>query len=334
MAAARTEPGLCDARLALLRCCVRLGLPRHGHPGSLHSSPVRDLLSLPERLDRLLTLAESALRRVVGPEPDAALFERHTAFRWDTRRGAGRLTPVIAPQGFDLDDLVGVDRPLERLLRNTEQFLRGLPFNHVLLFGERGTGKSSAVRGLLTRHAARGLRLVEMHRDDLADLPELLALLRPLEHKVLLAFDDLSFAEGEHGHRELKAALEGSVEAPPPNVCIVATSNRRHLVPERRDEQAAVHLDPRGELHLGEALEEKLALADRFGLVLGFYGFDQPTYLAIVEHYAKRARLEVEPERLRAEALRWALDRSSRSGRTAKQFVDDLAGRLALGTAR
>jgi predicted AAA+ superfamily ATPase len=173
-----------------------------------------------------------------------------------------------------------------------------------------------------------------MQRADLADLPELLALLRPLNVRVLLLLDDLSFADGESGYRELKAALEGSVEAPPPNVCLVATSNRRHLVPERRDEQAQARVDERGELHLGEALEEKLALSDRFGLVLGFYGFDQPTYLAIVEHYAKRARLDVPPERLRAEALRWALDRSSRSGRTARQFVDDLAGRLALAAQR
>ncbi len=287
-----------------------------------------------ERLDRVLALAERALERWVGPTPDAALFAGSRALRWDTRRGSGRLVPVASPQEFDLDDLIGVDRSLERLVRNTEQFLRGLPANHVLLYGDRGTGKSSAVRGLLTRYAERGLRLVEMHKGDLADLPDLLALLRVIPNRILLLFDDLAFDDGEGGYRELKAALEGSVEAPPPNLLIVATSNRRHLIPERRSEQAQAWVDPEGELHLGESLEEKLALADRFGLVLPFFGFDQPTYLAIVEHYAKHARIALPAEDLRAEALRWALDHSSRSGRTAKQFVDDLAGRIALADSR
>ena len=173
-----------------------------------------------------------------------------------------------------------------------------------------------------------------MHKGDLADLPDVLALLREIPQKVLVFFDDLAFGDGESGYRELKAALEGSVEAPPPNVRIIATSNRRHLLPERRSEQAQARVDADGELRLGESLEEKLALADRFGLVLGFYGFDQPTYLEIVEHYAKQAQVGLPPEELRAEALRWALDHSSRSGRTARQFVDDLAGRLALAESR
>ena len=146
----------------------------------------------------------------------------------------------------------------------------------------------------------------------------------------LLFCDDLSFAEGDSGYRELKAALEGSVAAPPANVCIVATSNRRHLLPERRSENLDVRVDEDGELHVGEALEEKLALSDRFGLRLGFFGFDQPTYLRIVAHHARRAGLEVPEEELREEALRFALDHSSRSGRTARHFVTDLAGRLGL----
>jgi len=290
--------------------------------------------ALLERLDRVLALAERALERLVGPAPDAALFARWRAFRWHARGGNGRLVPVRHPQDFDLDDLIGVDRAVERLVRNTEQFLRGLPSNHVLLFGERGTGKSSAARGLLTRYGDRGLRLVELHKGDLADLPDVLALLREIPQKVLVFFDDLAFGDGESGYRELKAALEGSVEAPPPNVRIIATSNRRHLLPERRSEQAQARVDADGELRLGESLEEKLALADRFGLVLGFYGFDQPTYLEIVEHYAKQAQVGLPPEELRAQALRWALDHSSRSGRTARQFVDDLAGRLALAESR
>jgi predicted AAA+ superfamily ATPase len=191
------------------------------------------------------------------------------------------------------------------------------------------------VRGLLDRYAARGLRIVEVHKQDLLHLPDLLAALRAGAGdasglRFLVFCDDLSFDAGEAGYRELKAALEGSLEAPPPNVRIVATSNRRHLLPEMRREQDAVHLDEDGELHLGEALDEKLALSDRFGLVLGFYGFDQRTYLAIVEHYVKKAGLELPSGPVREDALRWALARSSRSGRTARQFVDDLAGRAAL----
>ena len=282
------------------------------------------------RLARLVEHAERVLERLAGAPPSPELLERHEAFRWETRGGPGRLAPILRPSRFDLDDLVGVDRAVERLLRNTEQFVRGLPANHVLLHGERGTGKSSAVRGLLPRFAHRGLRIVEVHKSDLLQLPEVLATLRDASQRFLLFCDDLSFDEGEAGYRELKAALEGSLEAPPANVRIVATSNRRHLLPERVADNAAVRLDDAGELHLGEALEEKLALADRFGLVLGFYGFDQATYLRIVERYAAKAGVDLPPEELRAEALRFALDRSSRSGRTARQFVDDLAGRLAL----
>jgi len=285
---------------------------------------------LSSRIERVLALAERVLAERAPQPPDEASFARHAAFRWEAARAPGRLAPIAVPQAFDLEDLVGVDRPLARLMRNTEQFLRGLPSNHVLLYGERGTGKSSAVKGLLTRHAERGLRVVEVRTEDLADLPRILELLRPLPQRFLVFCDDLSFAEHDPGVRELKAVLEGSVAATPENVRIVATSNRRHLLPERRSDNAAVRVDEDGELHVGEALEEKLSLSDRFGLVLGFFGFDQRTYLAIVEHYAAKEGVELAPGALRAEALRWALERSSRSGRTARQFVDDLAGRLAL----
>lgn len=275
-------------------------------------------------------LAEPVLERLGGARPDPSLFERHHAFRWESGRGVGRLVPIPDPRSFDLRELLGVERPVERLLRNTEQFVRGLPANHVLLHGERGTGKSSAVRGLLPRFAHDGLRLVEVHKSDLIHLPFVLDALRGSARRFLLFCDDLSFDQGEAGYRELKASLEGSLEAPPENVRILATSNRRHLLPQSLAENQDVRLDEHGELHVGEALEEKLALADRFGLVLGFYGFDQATYLAIVERKAAQAGLALAPEELRDQALRFALDRSSRSGRTAKQFVDDLAGRLAL----
>ncbi|HKJ24248.1 MAG TPA: ATP-binding protein [Myxococcota bacterium] len=287
------------------------------------------------QLGRVLALAERALERVVGGAPEPEAFERHLAFRFEPARsgaggGGGRLVPVAAPSLFDLDDLVGVASPLERLVRNTEQFVYGLPANHVLLYGERGTGKSSAVKGLVARFGSRGLRLVEVHKADLLHLPDVLATLRDAPWRFLLFCDDLSFEEGEASYRELKAALEGSVEAPPGNVRIVATSNRRHLIPERRSDSADARLDDRGELHMGEAVEEKLALSDRFGLMLGFFGFDQATYLEIVDRYVAKAGLDVPRERVQSEALRWALARSSRSGRTARQFVDDLAGREGL----
>jgi uncharacterized protein len=298
-----------------------------GGPSTMRPMSLRDALA---RLGRIAALAERALADWVGEPLDPRAFERHRAFRFAVIRGRGRIEPIEEPLAFDLDDLVGVSRPVERLVRNTEQFVVGLPSQHVLLYGERGTGKSSAVRGLLARFGDRGLRLIEVHRDDLLRLPEILAALRGRPYRFLLFADDLSFGESEVGYRELKAALEGSLAAPPANVRIVATSNRRHLLPERRSENQAARLDEDGELHLGEALEEKLALSDRFGLTLGFYGFDQATYLEIVERWAKKAGLTTPPDTLRSEALRFALDRSSRSGRTARQFVDDLAGREGL----
>ncbi|MDH4017535.1 MAG: ATP-binding protein, partial [Actinomycetota bacterium] len=211
-------------------------------------------------------------------------------------------------------------------------FLAGLPFNDVLLFGERGTGKSSSVRGVLARYGDRGLRVVEVDRRDLVHLPRILRALRAGdEHHFIVFCDDLSFGPGESGYRELKAALEGSLEAPASNVCIVATSNRRHLVPESMAENREARVDAEGELHLGEALEEKLALVDRFGLRLGFYNFDQTTYLEIVSHYLAQAGFDELDEATRRDALRWALERGSRSGRTARQFVDDVVGRRGLG---
>jgi predicted AAA+ superfamily ATPase len=287
-----------------------------------------------DRIERVLGLAERALESRGGVEPGSPRFERATAFRWDARRGPGCLRPIERPQLFDLDDLVGVDRAVDRLKANTEQFLSGLPFNHVLLHGERGTGKSSAVRGLLERYAERGLRIVELHRADLLDLPDLLELLQRSPQRFLIFCDDLSFDAGDPGYRELKAALEGSLAAPAENVCIVATSNRRHLIQERVADNAQIGLDAAGDLQVGETVDEKLALSDRFGLVIGFYAFDQDAYLEVVKHYAARAALDLPWEEVRAEALRWALRRASRSGRSARQFVDDLAGRKALARTR
>jgi predicted AAA+ superfamily ATPase len=284
-------------------------------------------------LQRVLELAERLLLELAGSGPDPSAFERSLAFRWEADRGPGRLVAIPEPQLFDLGDLIGVDRSLERLLANTEQFVRGLPANHVLLHGERGTGKSSAVRGLLARFGSRGLRVVEVRKEDLLHLPRVLEALRGARHRFLLFCDDLSFDAGETRYRELKAALEGSLLSPPENVRIIATSNRRHLLPESAADNLAARLDEAGDLHMGEVVDEKLALSDRFGLVLGFYGFDQDTYLAIVDRYAAQAGITAPRESLHAQALRFALDRASRSGRTARHFVDDVAGRERLARA-
>jgi len=243
-----------------------------------------------DRLDAILERVDRLLAGLVGSAIGSDTFECSHAFRWRSSRGVGRLEPIEAVSRFDLDDLIGVDRSVQALDRNTRQLLGGLPYNDVLLFGERGTGKSSAVRGLLTRYAERGLRVVEVDRGDLHELPDLLALLRdgtanaPDAYSFLVFCDDLSFGSSESGFRELKAALEGGIEARPRRVCVIATSNRRHLVPETMAENRAAYVDANNELHHGEALEEKLALSDRFGLVLGFYACDQKTYLEIVTH--------------------------------------------------
>jgi hypothetical protein len=288
------------------------------------------------RLGRILVLTEQLLEERLGVPPSAEMFREIEAFRWVAGSGGahGRLQPLPDFLRFELDDLIGVEPAIEQLSRNTEQFLAGHPSNHVLLYGERGTGKSSAVRGLLTRYAKQGLRMIEVRRDDLLHLPDVLEALRGAPQRFLLFCDDLSFGEADPGYRELKAALEGSLEGPPENVRIVATSNRRHLLPERHHENQEIRVDEQGEVRIGEAIDEKLALSDRFGLVLGFLPFDQPTYLRIVSHLLARSGADVELADVREEALRWALDRSSRSGRTARQFVDDCVGRLALESGR
>jgi hypothetical protein len=221
------------------------------------------------RLQRVLDLAERALEAQLDPAPDPGIFERNLAVRWAVRGGRGCLLPIEDPALFDLEDLVSVGPALQRLGANTEQFVGGHPSNHVLLYGERGTGKSSAVKGLLARHGGRGLRMVEVHKDDLPHLPEALASIRDAPYRFLLFCDDLSFDSAESQFRQLEAALEGSLVAPPENVRVIATSNRRHLLPERISDNREARLDERGDLHPGESVDEKLSLSDRFGLVIG-----------------------------------------------------------------
>lgn len=286
-----------------------------------------------EPWDRLAERVEGLLDRVDrvldGYAPSAtvdhALFQRFIAFRWERRGSAGRLVPVEFPHLVDLDDLVGIDYVKEELIRNTAQFVAGYSANNVLLWGERGNGKSSSVKGLLKRFAPDGLRLVELQRRDLLSLPCITSLLRGIPSRFILFCDDLSFAEGEEDYRALKTLLDGGIEERPPNVLLYATSNRRHLMPEPMADNTGS-----SEIHPEEAISEKLALADRFGLTLGFSRFDQTTYLQAVSHYAEKLDLPMDGQELRRRALLWALENGRRSGRSARQFIDDLTGRLGV----
>lgn len=278
-----------------------------------------------DRFDVLLEKIERLVDRMT-PEPVAAPdFERYLAFRWERFGERGGLVPVGHPHLFDLGELVGIDHIRDEVLRNTNQFVSGLPANNVLLWGERGCGKSSLVKGLLKPFAPRGLRIVELKRWDIMSLPQIVSQLRDARFRFILFCDDLSFDEGEGDFRALKTLLDGDIEERPANVLIYATSNRRHLMPEKvRDTRWD------DEIHPEEAEGEKLALADRFGLSFGFYSFDQNEYLAVVRRYAAQRNLQMTDEELCDKALKWSMFTAKRSGRSARQFIDDLEGRLRL----
>lgn len=285
-----------------------------------------DWSSLFPRIETLLDLGEQLLRsRLPAPPPSAEDFTGRVGFRWQRTTRGGELLPIEFPDLISLSDLKGIDRQLTRLRRNTLQFVKGLPANNVLLWGERGCGKSSAVRGLLREFAPQGLRLVEVQKEDLFDLPDIIRLLRPNPQRFVLFCDDLSFDETEVDYRALKALLEGGLEARPDNVLVYATSNRRHLLPERITDNT-----DQEEIHPEERVAEKLSLSDRFGISLGFYPVSQELFLDIVRHLASRERLNLTPALLKQQALNWAAVRGGRSGRVARQFVDDLRGRLGL----
>jgi len=279
-----------------------------------------------DRIDRLLEKLERLVDRVSPEAPGPPDFCHCLAARWERVAEGGQLTPVVHPHLYDLDDLVGVDDIRDEVLRNTAQFVAGLPANNVLLWGERGCGKSSLVKGLLKPFARQGLRMVELKRWDLMSLPAISVLLRNQPYRFILFCDDLSFDEGEGDFRALKTLLDGDIEERPANVLIYATSNRRHLMPERMDDNTGG-----GEIHPEEAVGEKLALSDRFGLSLGFYCLDQDEYLAVVRHYAQQRKLDLVDEELRDKALKWSGLTARRSGRSARQFIDDLEGRMGLG---
>ncbi len=251
------------------------------------------------------------------------------AFRWRKEGGRGYLRALTHPQRLALDDLLCLDRQKAEILRNTRQFLAGRGANNILLWGSRGTGKSSLIKAIFNELRDRGLCLIEMDKDELADLPEVLDLIHGRPERFVIFCDDLSFAADESSYKALKAVLEGSISAAPANLLIYATSNRRHLLPEfQRENREAAMID--GEIHPGESVEEKISLSDRFGLWISFHPFTQDQYLHIVHHWLERLGAEVrEPEEVDPAALRWALHRGSRSGRTAWQFARDWAGRGA-----
>ncbi|MGJ8670929.1 MAG: ATP-binding protein [Oceanococcus sp.] len=279
-----------------------------------------------QRVQGLLDRVDARLAGEVS-EPDWSC----SAYRWVTNQGQGRLLGLSHPQLLDLDNLLGIARQKQLLERNTRQFLAGLPANNALLWGARGTGKSSLIRGLLARYAEQGLRVIEVDRQDLVDLPDIVEPLHQREERFLIYADDLSFEADDASYKALKATMEGSLAAPPDNVLIYATSNRRHLLPEYHSEnQQNQEID--GEIHPGEAVEEKVSLSERFGLWLSFHPFNQEQYLAIVEASLQRFDLGSLETQQRESALRWALQRGSRSGRVAWQFARDLAGQTGLSS--
>ena len=245
-----------------------------------------------------------------------------SAFRWHR----GRLQGVPDPHFCELDDLLGMERQKAEVLRNTENFVQGGPANNVLLWGARGTGKSSLVKAVFHLFEGRGLRLIEIETADLKQLPELTAILCQRTERFVLYCDDLSFDADDASYKTLKALLEGSIVAPPDNVLVYATSNRRHLIPEYHSENQETHYVG-DEVHPGESIEEKVSLSERFGLWLSFYPFDQDQYLAICDHWLDR--LSNNPVRgagFEQEAIQWAAQRGSRSGRVARQFAIDWLG--------
>lgn len=284
-------------------------------------------------LEQFLSRAESLLQRVeqiLPSSPPAPDWGAAVAFRWRKRGGQGFLQPVTHPHHIRLADLQGVEAQKKQIDRNTRQFVRGLPANNVLLTGARGTGKSSLIKAVLNQYAAKGLRLIEVERMELVDLPDIVELLCQRPERFIVFCDDLSFDAGEPGYRALKVALDGSVAAPSENVLIYATSNRRHLMPEYMAENLETTTVD-GEIRPGETTEEKVSLSERFGLWLSFYPFDQDEYLTIARYWLTQLGVsEVDSEEVRREALQWALGRGSRSGRSAWQFARDWAGRTGL----
>jgi len=285
-----------------------------------------DLLN---RLDALLTRVEAWIPNAAGlAQPD---WSASWAFRYRKRaNGLARLEPVQHVSTIQLADVREVESQKERIVHNTERFVQGLPANNVLLTGARGTGKSSLIKACLNAFGPQGLRLVEVDKADLVDLPDLTDLLAQRPERFMVFCDDLSFDEGESGYKALKSILDGSVSAASPNVLVYATSNRRHLLPEYMKDNLQQSRSEEGEIHPGEVVEEKISLSERFGLWISFYPFSQDEYLAIVGQWLRHfGATDAQIEAARPQALIWALERGSRSGRVAQQFAREHATQSA-----
>ena len=280
-------------------------------------------IELPDTILQSLTQVLAQLQQTLPTlkqEPDFSA----PAFKWQNQQ----LIPIFHPKKIELDDLKGIERQKAKVIQNTLQFLKGLPANDVLLTGSRGTGKSSIVRALLSQYEAQGLRLIEIERDDLSDLPEIQKIIQNRPEKFIVYCDDLAFNAEDENYRSLKSVLDGSLQSGSSNFVIYATSNRRHLLPEFMHENTPVtrvDVPQYTELHPQEAIEEKISLSDRFGLWLSFYPMDQALYLEIVEHYLAKSNMPM-TDAARAEALRWCQSRGQRSGRAAYQFSKHWVG--------
>ncbi len=281
-----------------------------------------DFDRLCEQADRLLNQLEKLLPST-QPEPD---WQAAIAFRWRRQGNVGYLQAVTHPHEIRLEALCGIDDQKQRIDQNTRQFVQGFSANNVLLTGARGTGKSSLIKALLNKYAQDGLRLIEVEKHHLIDLPDIVEKIFQRPERFILFCDDLSFESGEPGYKALKVVLDGSIATVSDNVLIYATSNRRHMVPEfMRDNLDTRHMGE--EVHPSEAIEEKISLSERFGLWISFYPFDQDHYLEIVRYWLSYFGIHEMSAPVRTEALQWALERGSRSGRVAWQFARDLVGR-------
>lgn len=287
------------------------------------------------QLEQFLTRAEALLGRlesILPPVNAAPDWNAGIAFRWRKSSGKdsrGYLQPVAHISPIALDDLHNIGIQKQQIEQNTKQFVEGLPANNVLLTGARGTGKSSLIKACLNQYGDKGLRLIEVDKDDLGDLSDIVDMVSRRPERFIIFCDDLSFEEGEGGYKALKVALDGSISAQSDNVLIYATSNRRHLMPERMSDNSTYRHDDDGDLHPGETVEEKISLSERFGLWVTFYPFKQDDYLDIVAHWLAHFGCNAQQaEEAKADALRWALQRGSRSGRVAWQFAKDHAGKM------
>jgi uncharacterized protein len=298
------------------------------------ASPTSDPASLLAKAEQLIDRLHALLPADASAAIHAPDWTAAPAFRLRRRPGAlahAVLEPVLARSAIRLDDLQQIDAQKERFVRNVESFVAGRPANNMLLTGARGTGKSSLVKAGLNVYAAQGLRLIEVDKSDLVDLPDLVSLVAQRPERFIVYCDDLSFDEGERGYKELKSVLDGSIAQASDNLLVVATSNRRHLLPEyMKDNLSATYTDD-GELHPGEVVEEKISLSERFGLWISFYPFSQAEYLVIVGQWLRSFGLDAAAlDAARPHALVWALERGSRSGRVAYQFARYYVGeRLA-----